>query len=71
MVTGTGKAGGVMSDSQTVEKNSRPVGASIPVSADCSMSFMAVGHVTHEGIAKMIEYLKLIQGSFPHDKKNV
>jgi len=46
-----------------------PVGASIPVSADCKMSVWATGDVSQAGIEKLIKYLELIKDSFPTDEQ--
>lgn len=46
----------------------KPVGSSIPVTKDCSMSVLAVGTVTQKGLDQLINYLKLIRGSFPADE---
>ena len=43
----------------------KQVGASIPVTGNCSMSVMADGPVTQEGIEKLRKYLDLIKDSFP------
>lgn len=44
---------------------SKPVGASIPVTRDCSMTVMASGPVTQKGIDQLMAYLKLVKDSFP------
>jgi hypothetical protein len=48
-----------------VNPAAKPVGSSIPVTKDCSMSVLAVGNVTQKGLDQLINYLKLIRGSFP------
>lgn len=46
----------------------KPVGASIPVTKNCSMSILAVGEVTQKGLDQLINYIKLIRESFPKDE---
>jgi hypothetical protein len=46
----------------------KPVGASIPVTKNCSISVLAVGEVTQKGLDQLINYLNLIKGSFPEDE---
>lgn len=43
----------------------KQVGASIPVSATCSMSIIADGEVTQDGLDKLKSYIDLIKSSFP------
>jgi hypothetical protein len=43
----------------------KQVGAAIPVSPTCSMSIIADGEVTQDGLEKLILYIELIKGSFP------
>lgn len=43
----------------------KQVGASIPVTKNCSMSIVAEGDVTQEGLDRLIAYLNLIKVSFP------
>ncbi len=43
----------------------KQVGSEIPVTKNCSMSVMATGEVTQEGLEKLIQYINLIKGSFP------
>jgi hypothetical protein len=47
----------------------KPLGASIPVTKNCSMSVLAVGDVTQKGLDQLINYLKLIRESFPKDEE--
>lgn len=42
----------------------KQIGASIPVTSTCSMSVVADGEVTQDGIDRLISYLNLIKGSF-------
>jgi len=51
-----------------IPADTRLVGASIPVTQKCSMSVLAVGEVTQDGIEKLVAYLNLIKGSFPKDE---
>jgi hypothetical protein len=44
---------------------SKPVGASIPVTRECSMTVLATGPVTQKGIDQLMAYLKLVKDSFP------
>jgi hypothetical protein len=46
----------------------RPVGASIPVTKNCSISILAVGDVTQKGLDQLINYIRLIRESFPKDE---
>jgi hypothetical protein len=46
---------------------SKPVGASIPVTRECSMTVMATGPVTQKGIDQLMAYLKLVRDSFPEN----
>ncbi|MGH9432638.1 MAG: hypothetical protein ACRD3T_13935 [Terriglobia bacterium] len=46
---------------------SKPVGASIPVTRECSMTVMASGPVTQKGIDQLMAYLKLVRDSFPEN----
>ena len=43
----------------------KQIGASIPVTSSCSMSIVADGEVSQDGIDRLISYLNLIKGSFP------
>lgn len=46
----------------------KPVGASIPVTKNCSVSILATGEVTQKGLEQLISYINLIKGSFPEDE---
>jgi hypothetical protein len=46
----------------------KPVGQSIPVTKNCSMSILATGEVTQKGLDQIISYINLIKGSFPEDE---
>jgi hypothetical protein len=50
-----------------VNPAAKPVGSSIPVTKDCSMSVLAVGNVTQKGLEQLISYINLIKSSFPED----
>jgi len=45
----------------------KQVGSSIPVTPTCSMSVIADGVVTQEGLKKLIAYFDLIKDSFPKE----
>jgi hypothetical protein len=47
----------------------KPVGSSIPVSKNCAISVSATGEVTQKGIKKLMDYLNLINDSFPEDEE--
>ena len=49
----------------TVAEPGKQIGGSIPVSQSCSMSILANGVVTQEGLEKLVKYIDLIKGSFP------
>jgi len=46
----------------------KPVGQSIPVTKNCTMSILATGEVTQKGLEQIISYINLIKGSFPEDE---
>jgi len=48
----------------------KAVGSSIPVSKNCVISVSATGEVTQKGIKKLIDYLNLINDSFPEDEES-
>jgi hypothetical protein len=50
-----------------VPAGSQPVGASIPVTRECSMTVLANGPVTQKGIDQLMAYLKLVRDSFPEN----
>lgn len=45
--------------------NGKQVGSAIPVSPNCSMTVLADGEVTQEGLQRLIEYITLIKTWFP------
>lgn len=49
----------------------KQVGSAIPVTKNCSMSVIATGEVTQEGLEKLIQYLNLIKGSFPETDETI
>lgn len=46
------------------------VGSAIPVSADCSMTIIANGVVTQEGLERLKQYIDLIKTWFPSQSHN-
>lgn len=58
-----GRQQAMPADKSTVR--GKQIGASIPVTSSCSMSIVADGDVTQDGIERLIAYLNLIKGSFP------
>lgn len=49
----------------------KQVGSSIPVTQNCSMSIIASGEVTQEGLEKLVQYINLIKGSFPKTDETI
>ena len=45
--------------------NGKQVGSAIPVSQTCSMTIIADGEVTQEGLGRLVEYINLIKTWFP------
>ena len=63
----TGKTATSAPPGVPVPAGSKPVGASIPVTRECSMTVMASGPVTQKGIDQLMAYLKLVRDSFPEN----
>lgn len=62
---GVGNRRQVDQEPAKIMASGQQVGASIPVTSSCSMSIVAEGDVTQDGIDRLIQYLQLIKGSFP------
>lgn len=49
--------------------NGQQVGSAIPVTANCSMTIIADGTVTQEGLARLVQYIDLIKTWFPPNEQ--
>lgn len=49
----------------TYRLGGKQVGSSIPVTAHCSMTIIADGEVTQEGLERLVQYIGLIKNWFP------
>jgi len=47
----------------------KQIGAAIPVTKNCSISIVADGEVTQEGLDRLVQYIQLIKGSFPEKEE--
>jgi hypothetical protein len=63
----TGQSGSASQVPKGLPLAGKPVGASIPVTKNCSVSILATGEVTQKGLDQLISYINLIKGSFPED----
>jgi hypothetical protein len=49
----------------------KQVGSAIPVTKNCSMSIIADGEVTQEGLDRLVQYIGLIKSSFPETDSTI